>query len=98
MAQEEGWGSVARSVGEAQQSVHSQKREVNEREEELRWGKDALPKKYHIGMETGCRYFDEESLIYLSGDTSREQGVNVRCDILCPGVSFRGPKCVGWSQ
>ena len=33
---------MANSVGEAQQSVHSQKREVNEKEEELCWGKDAL--------------------------------------------------------
>ena len=45
---------MASSVGEAQQSVYSQKREVNEREEELCWGKDALPKKYDIGMETGA--------------------------------------------
>ena len=42
---------MASSVGEAQLSVHSQKREVNEREEELCWGKDALPKKYDIGVE-----------------------------------------------
>ena len=54
MAQEEGWGCVASSVGEAQQSFHSQKREVNEREEELCWGKDALPKKHDIGVETGA--------------------------------------------
>ena len=43
---------MASSVGDAQQSVHSQKREVNEREEELCWGKDALQKKYDIGVET----------------------------------------------
>ena len=49
-----GWGCVASSVGEAQQSVHSQKREANEREEELCWGRDALPKKYDIGVETGA--------------------------------------------
>ena len=54
MALEEGWGCVASSVGEAQQSVHSQKREVNEREEEVCWGKDALPKNYDIGVETGA--------------------------------------------
>ena len=45
---------MASSVGEAQQSVHSQKREVNEREEELCWVKDALPKNYDIGVETGA--------------------------------------------
>ena len=44
---------MARSVGEAHQAVHRQKREVNEREEELCWGKNALPKKYDIGVETG---------------------------------------------
>ena len=66
---------MASSVGEAQQSVYSQKREVNDREEELCWGKDALPKKYDIGVETvAVDYFDEESLIYLSGETSRERG------------------------
>ena len=47
---------MASSVGEAQQSVHSQKREVNEREEMLCWEKDALPKKYDIGVETGAAY------------------------------------------
>ena len=89
---------MASSVGEAQQSVHSQKREVNERKEELCWGKDALPKKYDIGVETGAVDYFEESLIYLSGDTSREQGVHVRCDMLRPGVLFCGSKCVCWSQ
>ena len=78
----------ASSVGEAQQSVHSQKREANEREEELCWRRDALPKKYD---GNGRRlYFDEQSLTYLSG----ERGVHVRCDLLCPGVFFCGPKCV----
>ena len=63
---------------------HSQKREANEREEELCWGRDVLPKKYD---GNGRRlYFNEQSLMYLSGDTSREQGVHVRCDLLCPGV------------
>ena len=47
---------VASSVGEAQQSVHSQKREANEREEELWWGREALPKEYDIGVETGAVY------------------------------------------
>ena len=45
---------MASRVGEAQQSVQSQKREVNEREEELCWGKDVLPKKYENGVETGA--------------------------------------------
>ena len=50
--------------------------------------------------ETGAvyNYFDEQSWTYLSGDTSREQGVHGRCDLLCPEVLFCGPKCVGWSQ
>ena len=36
------WQAV---LGEAQQSVHSQRREVNEREEELCLGKDAFAKE-----------------------------------------------------
>ena len=36
--------------------------------------------------------------MYLSENTGREQGVHVRCDILCPGVLFCGLQCVGWSQ
>ena len=86
MAGEQGWGRVTRSGGEAQQPVHSQKREVNEIEEELCWGKDALPKKYDKYENRRRLYFEEESLIYLKGDISREQGVHVRCDMLCPGV------------
>ena len=87
---------MACSVGEAQQSVYGQKREANEREEELCWGRDALPKKYD---GNGCRlYFNEQSLTYLSGGTIREQGVHVRCNLPCPGVLFCGLKCVGRSQ
>ena len=48
---------MASNVGEAQQSVHSPKREVNEREEELCWGKDALPKKYYIGVKRALLIF-----------------------------------------
>ena len=47
---------MASSVGEAQQSVHSKKTEAKEREEELCWGKEALPKKYDIGVEMGGVY------------------------------------------
>ena len=47
---------MASSVGEAQQSVHSQKREVNEREDWSCVGEDPLPKKYDIGVEMGAVY------------------------------------------
>ena len=75
---------MASSVGEAQQSVYSQKRKANEREEELCWGKRCAAKKvwHWNGNVYGRRlYFDEESLAYLSGDTGREQGVVVTSSV-----------------
>ena len=89
-------GDVWHAVWEKHSSQLLARREKRMKEEELCWGRDALPKRYD---GNGRRlYFDERSRTYLSGDTSREQGVHVRCDLLCPGVLFGGPKCLGWIQ
>ena len=99
VASEGGWGCLAGSVGEAQKLVHSPKREANEREEELGWGRNALPKKNDIVVEMGAvSTLMRRSLRYMNGNTCREQGVHVRGYKHCPGVLTCGPKCVGWSQ
>ena len=95
VASKEGWGCVAGSVGEAQKLVHSQKREANERQEELCSERDALRKMYDIGVETGAVFILMRRLLrYMNGNTCRKQGVHVRCYKLCPGVLTCGPKCV----